>query len=194
MQIVQVRGWQNISGFESIPWSCKTLPAGPDIALVPDIPIAALAEWEKKFSNQCNQLVSENWNPIRAWLNPAKPECVSFFLLLLQSSPRSCYMGHHRRTISQVLLGFGAFWKGHFSQMILHKYIYMLHSEILASLYFIKNFNLVPCIREHPYIEMLFWQYSNKTIYFGVVGKIPDQHFNASLSSNLGHKVLIFFF
>ena len=57
-----------------------------------------------------------------------------------------------------------------------------LKFEILASLNFNKNKNLVPLIGEEPYIEMLSWQFSNITKYIRVVGKMPDQHFIISCS------------
>ena len=38
---------------------------------------------------------------------------------------------------------------------------------------------------------MLFWQFSNITIYIRVYGKMPDQYFKVSLFSNPGDKVLI---
>ena len=65
----------------------------------------------------------------------------------------------------------------------------MFHSEILASLNFNKNKNVVPWIGEQPYTEMLFWQFSNIIIYVKIVGKIPDQHLNVWLFSNPGDQV-----
>ena len=45
----------------------------------------------------------------------------------------------------------------------------MLHSDILASIKFNKNYILVPWIWEEPYIEMLFQQFSN------TIGKLWDK-------------------
>ena len=61
--------------------------------------------------------------------------------------------------------------------------------QILASLSFKKKIYLVPWIGEHPYIEMLFRQFSNITIYVRLVGKMLDQHYNDLLFSNPGDKV-----
>ena len=70
-------------------------------------------------------------------------------------------------------------------------HIYMLHSEILASLNFNKNQNLIPWIGEQPYIKMLLLLFSNINLYIRVVGKMPKQHFMAFFVSNPGDKVLI---
>ena len=67
----------------------------------------------------------------------------------------------------------------------------MSYSEIMATLNFIKNLNLVPWTGEHPYIEMLFQKFSYITLFVRVVGKILDQHFEALLSSNPGEIVMI---
>ena len=59
----------------------------------------------------------------------------------------------------------------------------MLHSEILASNNFHKNWKFVPWIGEQPYIETLFWHFSNMTIYIRVYGKMQDQHLKVLLFS-----------
>ena len=41
------------------------------------------------------------------------------------------------------------------------KVLVKLHSEILASLHFNKNFDTVPWIGEKLYISILFWHFSN---------------------------------
>ena len=50
---------------------------------------------------------------------------------------------------------------------------------------------MFPWIGEQSYIEMLFRQFSNLTTYVSVFGKLLYQHFNLSLFSNPGVKVLI---
>ena len=60
-----------------------------------------------------------------------------------------------------------------------HSGMHKLHSEIIASINFTKNQNLVPWIREQPYIKMLLRQFSNINAYIRVVGKMPKQHVNA---------------
>ena len=40
-------------------------------------------------------------------------------------------------------------------------------------------------------MEMMFWQFSNMTMYVRVVGKMQNQHFNVWLFSNPVDKVLI---
>ena len=57
-------------------------------------------------------------------------------------------------------------------------FIPMFHSEILSSLNFNKNYNLVPWTGEQPHIEILFRQFPNINMYVKIVGKMPDQHFN----------------
>ena len=52
--------------------------------------------------------------------------------------------------------------------------LYRVHSDIMASLNFKKNYNLVPWTGEQPYIKMLFQLFSNLTTYVRVVGKLPD--------------------
>ena len=86
--------------------------------------------------------------------------------------------------------GYGGYvWQDHSVDRPPH--IPKLHSEILASLNFNKNKNLVPWIGEQWYIEMLFWQFFNITTCMRVVGQMPKQHFDALFFSNPGDKVLI---
>jgi hypothetical protein len=44
---------------------------------------------------------------------------------------------------------------------------------------------------EPPYVDMLFWQFSDITKYIRVYGKMLDQYYNVLLFSNPGDKVLI---
>ena len=67
----------------------------------------------------------------------------------------------------------------------------ILHSEILASYNFNKNYNFVPWIWEHPYIKNIEMLFTNITAYISVVGKMPDQYLNVSFYSNQGYKVQI---
>ena len=60
------------------------------------------------------------------------------------------------------------------------------YPEILASINFNQKWNSVPWIGDQPYIEILFQQFSNITIFVRVLGKLLDQHFNVSLYSNPG--------
>ena len=69
----------------------------------------------------------------------------------------------------------------------------MFHSEILASQHFNKNQKLFLWIGEQPFIEMMFWQFSNITINIRVYVKMPNQYFKVLLFSNPGDKVLILF-
>ena len=54
---------------------------------------------------------------------------------------------------------------------------------------FQQEWNFVPWIGEEPYTGMLFWQFSNIIIYVKLIAKLPDQHLNLLLFSNLRDKV-----
>ena len=53
---------------------------------------------------------------------------------------------------------------------------YLLHSEILASKILTIYNNCVPWIGEQHYVEMLFWQIYNQSLYIRLLGKsqVPD--------------------
>ena len=72
-----------------------------------------------------------------------------------------------------------------------YQHMYMFYSEILASLNFNKNKKKFPRIREQPYTEILFCQFSNIITYVKIVGKILDQYLSVWVFPNLGDKVQI---
>ena len=64
-----------------------------------------------------------------------------------------------------------------------------LQYDILTVLNFSNTLNLVPWIGAQPYIQMLARQFSNMIMYFRVVEKMPNKHFNAMLITNSGDNV-----
>ena len=67
---------------------------------------------------------------------------------------------------------------------------FKLHSEILSPPNFNAIYDLLPAIGGQWYIEILFRQFSIMTTYLRVYAKLSELHFNVSLSSNRGKKVL----
>ena len=55
---------------------------------------------------------------------------------------------------------------------------------------FNKNLDLVPRVREYPYIQMFILYFFNNLDIYDYVGKLPEQPFSVQLFFNPGYRIL----